>query len=135
MPKIEWTDDLSVRIWAIDNEHKKLIMLINKLSDSMSQGQGQSVLAGILSELANYTKTHFKNEEALMEKHGYPKQDDHKKQHTELVNKLNELQSDYNSGKISLSLSIFNFLTSWIQNHIKKEDKRYSEFFIEKGVV
>ena len=135
MPKVEWTEDLSVKIGAIDNEHKKLIMLLNKLNEAMAQGQGQTAMAGILTELTSYTRTHFKNEENLMEKHGYPNINEHKKQHADLVIKLQEIQADYNSGKISLSLSMFNFLLSWLQTHIKKEDKGYSAFFVEKGVI
>ena len=134
MPKIEWTDDLSVNIYKFDNEHKKLVELLNKLNDAMSQGQGQKVLSGILSELSTYTKTHFKNEEDAMEKYNYPGKQQQKTQHAEFINKLQEMQTQYNSGTLSLSISVFNFLVNWVQNHIKREDQKYSEFFVKNGM-
>ena len=134
MPKLEWSDDLSVKISSFDNEHKKLIEILNKLSDAMSQGQGQKVMAGILSELANYTKTHFKHEEDVMEKYAFPGISEQKKQHAEFISKINEMQTQFNSGVMSLSISVFNFIASWVQNHIKKADKNYSDFLIKHGV-
>ena len=134
MPKIEWSDDLSVKVFSFDNEHKRLIEMLNKLNDAMSQGQGQKVMAGILSELANYTKTHFKHEEDAMEKHNYPGIAEQKTQHNDFINKLNEMQAQFNSGNVALSIQMFNFLVSWVQNHIKKVDKNYADFFVKHGI-
>ena len=135
MAKIAWSEDLSVGIGKFDNEHKKLVELLNKLNEAMSQGQGQKILSGILSELSTYTKTHFKHEEEAMEMYKYPGITEQKAQHTEFVAKLQEMQAQYNAGTLSLSISVFNFLVSWVQNHIKREDKKYSDFFIKNGLV
>ena len=128
MPKIAWSEDLSVKIARFDNEHKKLIDMLNKLNEAMSQGQGQALLSGILVDLATYTKTHFKHEEEAMEKckyHGYV---EHKRQHTDFIQKIQEMHEDFKSGKTSITIQVFNFLNSWVQNHIKTIDKKYSEY-------
>ena len=134
MPKLVWSDELSVNISSFDNEHKRLLEMLNKLNDAMSQGHGQKVIAGILSELANYTKTHFKHEEDAMLKCNYPGLAEQRSQHTDFINKLQDMQNQYNSGNMTLSIQVFNFLVSWVQNHIKKTDKNYSEFFIKNGI-
>ena len=135
MSKIEWSDDLSVKITKFDNEHKRLVELLNKLNDAMSQGQGQKVLSQILSELSSYTKTHFKSEEDAMTKYNYPGLAEQKAQHTDFINKISDMQTQYNAGTLSMSISVFHFILNWIQNHIKKEDKKYSDFFIKNGMV
>jgi len=134
MPKIKWTDELSVKISAFDNEHKKLIDIFNNLCDVMSQGKSKQMLSDILVDLSNYTKTHFLHEEEAMKKHGYSGVAAHKKAHDEFISRLNEVQSQYASGNVRLGIPIFNFLAAWIENHIQKIDRNYSELFINAGM-
>ena len=128
MPKIVWTQDLSVNVTRFDNEHKRLVEMLNKLNESMSQGQGKTVLTSILFELTNYAKTHFKNEEEAMEKCNYPGIVEHKKEHTDFINKVDDMSKQFASGTTSISIQVFNFLLSWVQNHIKTVDKKYSTY-------
>ena len=134
MARMEWSDALSVKISTFDNEHKKLIEIFNKLSVSMSQGQGKQVVSDVLAELSNYTKTHFLHEEETMKKYDYPGFAEHKKAHDEFISRLNETQSKHQSGSARLGIPIFTMLTSWITNHIQKVDRNYSEFFIKAGM-
>jgi hemerythrin-like metal-binding protein len=134
MAKIEWTDALSVHVAAIDTEHKKLINIINKLHDGMSEGKGNKVAADVLSELLAYTVTHFKHEEELMQRYAYPGLETQKKEHAGFVAKITETQKDYQAGKTMISVPILNFLSSWLKNHIMKTDLEYSSFFAAKGV-
>ena len=134
MPIIEWTDELSVKISIFDNEHKKLIAIINKLYDAMSQGQGNKLMNDIIIELHDYTKTHFKHEEEIMQKYDYPNFAEQKRSHDEFVAKLAETQEKYQKGTLVLSVPVLTFLKSWVQNHIMKMDRGYSEFLIGKGV-
>jgi len=63
---------LSVNIQSIDEQHKKLVALVNNLNDAMSSGKGQLIMGKILDDLVAYTKTHFATEERLMTTHTYP---------------------------------------------------------------
>jgi len=134
MPRIEWSDKLSVKVNVFDNEHKKLIDMFNRLHDAMSQGQGKDVLAEILVELSDYTKTHFGHEEDAMKKYDYPGLAGHRKAHEEFISKLTDAQVQYNNGSTVLSIPMLDLLWSWVQNHIKKIDQSYSDFFIKHGV-
>ena len=134
MAKMEWTDELSVKIGIFDDEHKKLINLANKLYDAMSKGQGHEALEDILVELSDYVKIHFGHEEDAMVKYSYPGFPEQKEAHQEFIKKLNDIQTQYESGSFALSIPTLNFLISWIQDHIKKLDKSYSEFFIKQGM-
>ena len=128
MPEFKWTNDLSVNVEKFDNDHKKLIDYLNKLYDAMSQGHGQKIVPNMLVSLIQYSKDHFKREEDVLQKHNYPHFEEHKKQHEEFVKKLNDLYEQYNSGSLALSIPMVNFLVSWIQNHIQRTDKKYSDF-------
>jgi hemerythrin len=59
MALITWNDSLSVKVAEIDEQHKKLIAMINELNDAMRLGKGKDVLGKIVNGLVTYTTTHF----------------------------------------------------------------------------
>ena len=134
MPFMSWNEQLSVKVQSIDEQHKKLIDIINKLHDAMKERKAKEVLGGVLQELINYTKYHFSNEENIFQNTQYIAASSHINQHNQFVNKVLDLQKDYNSGKAMLSLEVMNFLNDWLINHIGGVDKKYSEHFISHGI-
>lgn len=134
MPLINWNDSFSVNVAEIDQQHKKLISMINELSDAMKQGKGKDILGKIVNSLLGYTATHFKTEENYFDQFGYPDTDSHKKEHIAFVQKVSDFKDGFEKGSLSLSIEVINFLSDWIQNHIKGTDKKYSPFFNEKGL-
>jgi len=131
---MEWNESLSVKVSRFDNEHKKLLEIIKVLDDAMSQGEGKDVLSKTLEELLNYTKTHFKNEEQLMQQHGYSGYSNQKVQHDAFIKKVTDLHEDYEKGNTMLSVSVMVFLKNWVITHIQKVDAEYASFFNGKGV-
>jgi hemerythrin len=134
MALIEWNSNLSVNVSEIDSQHQKLVALINQLNEAMSQGKGKDVAGKILSELVNYTSTHFATEEKYFDQFKYPETFSHKKAHAELVKKVLEFQEGFNKGSLALSLELMRFLKDWLTVHIQNTDKKYSLFFNEKGL-
>ncbi|MDR2105195.1 MAG: bacteriohemerythrin [Deferribacteraceae bacterium] len=134
MAQIEWNETkLSVGVLMFDTEHKRLISIINKLDEAMRQGKGNAVIAQVLKELINYTKTHFTHEERVMKQHNYPGLEVQLKEHKGFVDKIVGMERDLASGKAMLSLSVSNFVSAWIQNHIMKTDKASTKFLNAKG--
>ena len=134
MAIIKWTDELSVHIHEIDDQHKKLIDLINKLHEAMLQKQGKQVTSQIIDELAAYTVYHFQTEETYMQKFKYPAFLKHKKEHEGFVTSVENFQKDFEAGKLGLSLEIMTFLKDWVTKHIKGTDMQYSATFKENGI-
>jgi len=134
MAYFEWTDDLSVKIPTIDDQHKKLIGMINDFYDSFKSGRNKEQLVELVIGLKDYTSYHFSTEEGLLTQHGYPGFGSHKEQHVAFVEKVNDFQQRMESGKLVVSLEVTNFLKDWLSNHIKKTDQEYSSFLIGKGV-
>ncbi|MCE1188837.1 MAG: bacteriohemerythrin [Ignavibacteria bacterium] len=134
MPLFTWTENLSVKVKELDDQHKKLISLVNDLHDAMRAGQGKAALGAILDELIKYTEYHFSAEEAIMSKYGYEEFTGHKALHTKLTTQVHDLKSKYDAGNLSITLDVMNFLKDWLNNHILDTDKRYSAFLNGKGV-
>jgi hemerythrin len=134
MAIINWSSNLSVKIDKIDNQHKKLISMINELHDAMKAGQANDIIGKILNDLINYTAEHFKTEEDLMIKFKYPDYNQHKIEHTKFVQEVNNIKKDLEAQKMMLSLKVMNFLKDWLSNHIMKSDQKYSNFFNTNGV-
>lgn len=135
MPLMEWTDKLSVGVSQFDNEHKKLVAMVNDLFDAVQGGRGKEALAKILDGLIAYTKTHFANEERYFQQHGYPDLAAHKAEHDALAKQVMEVQRKYHSGATAtLSMEVMNFLKNWLVRHIQGTDKKYGPFLNGKGV-
>jgi hemerythrin-like metal-binding protein len=134
MSIITWKNEYSVGVFEIDNQHKKLVMLINTLFDAMKQGQANRVLGSIISELLFYAQTHFRTEEKYFDQFNYKETEEHKVVHQSFISEMEKFKAGFDSGKITLSLDVFNFLKSWLDEHILGEDKKYEDCFKENGL-
>lgn len=134
MALFTWNDSYSVSNEAIDNQHKKLIDLINTLHEAMIKGEGRSVLSDVLKELLAYTKTHFKSEEALMEKAGYSELGAHKAIHDQFTAQVDDFCKKYESGNLAVTMELMGTLKNWLIDHIQGTDKRYVSRFEEAGI-
>jgi hemerythrin len=135
MALITWNEKYSVKIKQFDDQHKKLIDMVNELHDAMKVGKGKDVLEKILAGLIQYTVTHFASEERLMKLHNYPGFEQHKKEHNLLSLQVNDVQKKYHEGNAALSQSVMIFLKEWLQNHIQGTDKNYAPFLNSKGII
>lgn len=134
MALIAWSDALSVNVAEIDRQHQKLIGMVNELNDAMKIGKGKEALNKILSGLVSYTVTHFKTEENYFDQFGYPDVDRHKKEHADFIEKVRDFKNKFESRNLFLTIEVMNFLSDWLKTHIMGTDKKYSEFFNEKGL-
>lgn len=134
MPMLAWNDRLSVNIKEIDNQHKKLVNMINDLHDAMKSGKGEAILLDIVDEMKKYAASHFALEEKYMKAHNYPDFAKHKAEHDKFVAKVLQVEKDCKSGKCAISMDILNFLSSWLVEHIKGTDTKYGPYLNERGV-
>jgi hemerythrin len=135
MAIINWDDSFSVNVDEIDKQHHKLVDMINDLNDAMKQGQDKDILGKTISDLIDYTGTHFGTEEKYFDEFGYSETESHKKEHSDFVGKVSEFKSKFDAGTSELSAEIMDFLANWLQGHIKGIDKKYVPFFNENGLT
>ncbi|WP_461210492.1 bacteriohemerythrin [Desulfocurvus sp. DL9XJH121] len=131
---VSWDDSLSVNVKAIDKQHKTLIDLINELHAAMRDRRGNAILLDVVKRLKDYTVTHFKFEETLFDKHGYPNSKEHKKIHVKFVDTVAKFDADLRAGRATVSMEVLRFLKQWLIDHIQGTDQQYSKFLNSKGV-
>jgi hemerythrin len=134
MSFIQWNDELSVGIPSIDQQHRKLIAMINQLSDAMAQGKGRDMVQPVLKMLSDYAVSHFQTEEALFAKHEYPDRYAHANEHNRFANQVAAFQQQYIAGSAPLSVELLDFLRRWLLSHIMGSDKKYAPHLKSKGV-
>lgn len=133
MSMLEWNDGLSTGIERIDNQHKKLVDIVNRIHDGMLANNSYFQLSDIFTELRDYTTYHFSTEEDYMEKYAYQDTNVHKNEHHSFVEKFTQVEQDCKSGKNAISMDILNYLSSWLVTHILGTDKNLGAFLQSKG--
>lgn len=126
MALIEWQPSFSVAVPELDNQHKRLISLMNELHAAMLTGKGSETQGRILAELIRYTQAHFDAEEAYMRSIGFANFADHRLKHEKLTREVLTFQNNLAAGNVMLSIDLMNFLRDWLQNHILIEDSQYA---------
>lgn len=116
-----WKPEYSVGDEHLDDQHRGLIDLIDMLDD-------ESRMAEVLDRLDRYVDEHFRDEEAMLERAGYPDLQAHKQQHRAFEEWLSVSRRAYREPDISSILceSIRAYLKSWLVNHIMVSDKDYA---------
>ena len=135
MALMTWNQNMSVGVKVLDDDHKRLVALINELHDALKTGHGKDALGKILDSLVSYTKSHFAHEEQFFARTNYPDSAAHKKQHDDLTKQVLEVQTKFKNGATgNLSLEVMMFLKDWLTNHIQGSDKKYGPYLNSKGI-
>ncbi|MCB1906771.1 MAG: hemerythrin family protein [Rhodocyclaceae bacterium] len=129
----EWSDDYSVGVQEIDEQHKELVGLLNDLHTAIHEHHGTQASRRILDELAEYTRTHFMVEESLMRISNYPEFEAHKHSHEELIAQVQGLQEKLDSGQAAITFELLHFLKVWLTRHINEADKRFGSYLTQHG--
>lgn len=134
MAFIEWDDSYSVNVRIIDLQHKKLIEMINEFYKHVGKDSSQAFRT-LLDSLVDYTQYHFSTEEKYFQQFAYPDTAGHREIHRNFTEKVLDVRSRLNNGKMVLSLEITTFLKDWLTHHIKESDKAYGKFFNHHGLT
>lgn len=131
----QWSNEFNVDIQEIDEQHKVLVGLLNELHRAIREHHGKATSREILKRLAEYTRTHFLLEESLMRLTHYPGFEIHKRQHQELMEQVDALQSKLDRENAAISFELLHFLKNWLVQHINESDKRFGMHFQKAGLV
>ena len=133
MSIIEWNDeDLAIGIAKIDEQHKQLIALSNSLV-AMPPDSTKEQLEQCFYAIRFYLKSHFSDEERIMQKMSFPGIESHTRDHNSCLDKLGELEAVFKAEGTSpaLQMRLAKFFSTWFLNHIKTEDAKYSRYLLE----
>ena len=119
---IRWSDIYIVGNETIDNQHKKLVDIINELYRVFNENYVENIYQDIIEKLVEYTKIHFSEEEQILQELNCDSLDAHKKQHLYFIEKLELLKDKAIKNKIFNE--IMEFLGHWLISHILISDKK-----------
>lgn len=137
MEMVQWTDDLSVGVDLIDEQHKMLVKRLNDLHAAVAAHQGQNAISSTLGFLIEYAHFHFETEEKYMAESNYPGMEHHQGEHGEYKKTLASLEQDFKEDGATHELAerIDTLLVNWFIDHILAVDMQFSHFLQENNIV
>jgi hemerythrin len=128
MKMFEWTNEYALDFPEIDREHAQWFETIGRLHAAMLDGEGRNVVGALLEEMIRYTELHFAHEAELMSRVGYPGRTAHLAEHAELRNAVETFRRRFEDGETTMTIEMFGFLWSWLQQHTTTVDRRIADF-------
>jgi hemerythrin-like metal-binding protein len=121
-------------IGVIDDDHQKLIAMLNRLFAAQREGKSNIILGYLLDDLAKYTVKHFNQEETLMRQYKYADAARHTEEHSKLVAELMAFKEKLEGGKVKVSAELLTFLHDWLYTHILDSDMKLGKALGALGV-
>ena len=126
MPLFTWSDNYSVGNDDIDNQHKKLFDILNRLFDICVGKNNVDTVDTVMEDLVSYTDYHFKFEEQHMKDVGYKDIDTHIVEHNYFTNEIRFAKRRQVQDKSSTDNKLIEFLSNWLIQHVTDEDRKYA---------
>lgn len=134
MKQIKWREDFSVGVAKLDEQHKWIVQMINKLIEEPNANTKSETISEILDVMTNYGIEHFKTEEDLMRQHNYPQLEEHVAEHLAFREKTANLCFATMIDVAIVPEIILSFLRDWLEEHILNHDMAYVSFFNDQGI-
>jgi hemerythrin len=131
MASVSWDDNLCVHIPEIDQQHQRLVGMLDDLSDAMVEGRSQEELRRILDGLVDYARVHFADEERYFVRFRYPAASGHIAQHRAFIDRVTEFRSRVDPHEMGVSIDLLAFLETWLIRHIRDSDGAFGLFHRE----
>lgn len=125
-----WNENFETGIAQIDEQHRRLVNLLNLLASHLAYKSDMLVLDNIFNELAEYALYHFQTEESIWQQFlGDDEwEQQHKKSHHNFVTEVLKLKQDDEEKSFDEVIEdILSFLTHWLAFHILDSDKRMAK--------
>ena len=123
MSVFPWNPDWETGDPTIDQQHQQLLDQLGRLMMALAEGGELPETERALMLLAHYIDTHFRDEEALMERHGYPGLEQHRVIHEDLRRRVTALGETYGEDPRTIPVHVMDFLLSWLKDHLAGEDR------------
>lgn len=128
-----WSANFQTGIDEIDEQHKVLVKLINRLALHLSDESQSELLDETFNELADYAVYHFQCEERIWERF-FPKESPikgHKETHSNFISTLTALKKEEETVELyQVTEHLLSFLVNWLAQHILDSDMRMAKTVI-----
>jgi hemerythrin len=134
MVRTEWTPALQIGIAEIDEQHHKLIDLLNELQRLATEKTiSFQDVDDVFDQLERYIATHFRDEEALMVRISYEFLAQHKQEHADLARQLAQHRKAFSQGALEVQ-AFYEWLLRWLMKHIAGSDSLIALFLKRQAI-
>ena len=134
-----WKKEFELGIDSIDEQHKKLLEIGNRINDLLSShddgDDNYDEIYTVIEELKDYTVYHFKTEEDLFIKYKYPEYSIHKKEHDDFIAYVESVNLDsLDDNQKHFLKELLGKIVQWVFKHIITTDFMYKDYLIRLGM-
>lgn len=124
MAYLEWSADLNTGISVSDDQHRRIVAMINPLDGAQREGSRAKVGA-VIDELIDYTVSHFAFEESMLEDAGdvFSKA---KRVHALFIKRVEDHRLRFVNGE-EVAEELKGLLGRWLFSQIRSDDRNYVE--------
>lgn len=132
LTEITWDAKWELGVTKVDEQHKRLIAIVNDLALSTTPK-----LVKLFASLIEYAGDHFLDEEEIMISIDFPGTADHKMEHRLFNKALLEYSFRVNNGedKEKLKEEVIDFVTKWFVYHFLKTDRKLVDYIKGGGAI
>ena len=130
---IDWNAKYDTGVRRIDRQHKQIVDIINRLYD-LDRTKEEAVMKDVFAKLMKYFETHFRDEEGMMLKGGYPGYPLQKSEHDAFIDTICGYHREFLKGQSLVPINVFNAVWDWFAHHIMKIDMQFTPYFKEKKI-
>jgi hemerythrin len=127
---VAWTSALAVGIDEIDAQHRELYRRIDAFLGALAEKRAREELTPLIRYLQGYVRTHFAEEQRMMEFSFYPALGDHLLEHQHFDGELERLADELQQTgpTYGLAKQLVALLVDWLDNHLVTTDRRFGTF-------
>lgn len=123
MSKFNWLDEFKIGNDIVDKQHHYLFELANQVYEA----EDMPAIIKCGEELFRYIREHFRDEERLMKRSGYPGYQAHVAMHDDLLLRLEGIAAHLTKDDFKND-SLNQLMVDWLLSHILKEDMLIGEY-------
>jgi len=131
---VTWTHANIVGVQAMDDEHAFMMDAMNELRAALVSGAGRALAIDLMNKLIELTRMHFRNEEHLLERFGFPGLAQHSAEHERLLAQLQESFHRLQQAETVSMGELLCFLHDWFLDHVEGLDQQYGPWLNARGV-
>ncbi len=128
-------DELNKQHLRLASYAVELSQIVEEISPREPTQADWKHVDALFGRICLFVAAHFRTEEELMEKHGYPAYAHHKRLHDQFSSELGDVQSKINNRNLKFGGKCCTLLWDFLFVHINEVDIKYKEFLEEKGII
>lgn len=127
---LHWDEAFALGLKAIDDEHRELTALANRLHERPEATSRDEAVVDILTALGKFLVVHFRNEEAIMWQLGMPEDlvAEHVRAHNRILDQYADLNIAAAGGDAYRAADIFVHVMEWVGRHMVDYDLRIKAY-------